>query len=1624
MKSIKRILTISLMLVLVFTTVMGTFSVSAAADVTCDSFMVIVDDDFASKKKGETVSATVAGTKYIGQLGTTAFATLQEAYAAVDEDGDIYVAAGKYTGFISMDKAVRFYGNMTGVSPNSSTGLSKPSSKRTAIGDNETVLQNTQFCFKKPTEEMSGGTREFTVEGFAMTGDSCIYLAGEFYGVTDINISNNIFDIVNENAFNKVGAIDNAFSVIQLGIEDQSTYKAPSAVIENNRIDGVGYAGKGYQKINGIETYWVSNIAVSGNYIAGVNEYALSVGQLGNSTKITKNYFHNSGKTRVYNNITGNVEISGNTFDAVGGTEAMGQWALGIYANAGTSAYGTSWTEEVESVLIHNNVFKNLGNAIFLQGQNYLPTNVVEKRAPLASQVYNNVFTPGNVNDFNFITMARSDASYSPKVYDNYTGGASPKDVCKIVESDKHAAFEFGRYWLNEQCTESTDLLSIKSLSTSSGFVFSNVRIQTAPTNVVSANIPKPIQEFDLKLELPDGASYTLYEDAECTKPLADNVIQVKSSTNTAYAKVNYANYSGTYVLRFFRKEIYSDDLDAGELVVNSAFAQYSSGQMIYVELSDGWYRAYVGHSAFAEIPDAIEAAQKGSIIHLAAGEYTQAITVNKGVIFKGPKAGINPNNMLDPKFGISAERSNMNEEAVFTEPVTIEAGADGIAFDGITFTKNAMITFTNAVFKVNGLTLTNMIFTGITQTNGMYHSVARDNVNSETRDVVITNNRFVGDLGGQVGGFSCVSNALFEGNVFYKNTKKIYFGSVDGSATDVLTFKDNIFYQFTSYIDLGGAGGNYQTRSSVRVTGNRFIDCSAGSLMLVRQLAAGVSFTVDNNSFEGSTKGTMSVIPFSGHSGQSVSIHHNYFGPKVTRVVENQLAAVADCSHNYFAAGIYSIDTENVKLVPYYTNEAMTVLAGDYQVVGVNAPVSAKLDADAKTITYISDEVQEKVVFDLAVSTDAKYTLYADKNCTKPLADNTVITTGKNTVAYVKVSTVNDELSQVYTIQITQPESDKAELLGIAVDGCIWINQGANRYTCTLPKGFISGALPPLVSTGATATLYNESDTELTRPINYTDITLTATQTVYLVKVVSESKNVSEVYTVTFNRGKSNLCDIIDFVSEQEYTINGETITVSYPYSATTASLQFTVSLGATYDFYEDIGANIRKTDDIVLNVGENKVYVKVTAEDGTSKMYTVVMIREDRSPEKVILMHESFPNYTNSQSELNNDSTGKYVGLKYFVGNDIYLHPKEYIASFADSIKVNEGAGYDIFEDYNFDTNEPVGAAISSNLAPKTIQLTEGETAFFIRITAPNGSVTISKLVIKNPYKNDANKIVEITGFEMKSSGTEINATASGEVTAIQFVLSHNATAKVFADRKKTVKIASSMANDVCTLGEITTQAYVKYYVEVTSQTGKTVTYEVALAKGDRTDSFADISKHWAKDFINEAYKMGITNGTSSADGKRTFSPDSNATRQEVAIFICNLMGIDASVYKDVNLSYKDAASISSWATNAVKAVTKLRIFSGDGTNFNPKANISRQEFMTVIVRACALDTSKGKASHTAAFKDKAEIANWAKVYVRTAVAYGLVNGDEKGNLNPTAPITRAEIAKIMVCAKDLAR
>lgn len=1645
MKSIKRILATALMLAMVFTLLGGTFSVSAASAVTCTSSTIVVDDDFADAAKGEKVSATVAGTVYSGVLGKTAFATIQEAYAALDTNGSLYVAAGVYAGALSLDKAFAMYGNMKDVNPNNTNDLSKASGNRAATGHNETILQDMQiFYTPKGATEVLSGSYAVTINGFAIAGDSCIRLQDDRLANARVNISYNVFDLVNENAYSNIGINDDSFSAVLIGQMPGYNYVSAEAEIAHNRIEKVSSTGSGLATTNGISVSWITDLNMEGNYIANVTGAGFSVSETVTTTKVVDNYVKNAGLTRVYGYMRGAVEISGNTLDTVGGTTAGGQYALGVYADANTNVYATTWPTDTQSVLIINNTFKNLGKAIRLYGR-LRESDAPINSSPYGAQIYDNTFVPASTQDCTFIHMSYSDGVYAPPVYHNYTGGLNPKDICIIDSSDAGASIDFGEYWLNEEMTDSSALLDVTAITNNAGVSFATADIQTAPDCSVSAFIPAALSQIKIGLEVNEGAYYELYSDAACTTLLPNDTVQLKEGQiSYAYAEVHYNDYSIVYTIILTRKIAYSDYLDASECVVGPEFAQYPSGQTVYVEIGDEWRRAVVGHSAFSDLPLALDKAQAGDVINMTAGRYENAFAIEgKGVTIRGAKAGINPNDMNSSEYTRSEERSGLNTETLICNEITLKQGINGLTFDGVTFTEKGRMPFSGS-FGVDGLTFKNVMTTASTGTDALLQRGRDDAGKNTLSNILFYQCRFEGAGTSYLMRLPNISSGGFERTVFYQCGKNIYMGGTDGTSSDVMFFKDNIFYGVTvgNFIYVGqtasadGTNSGSKVLNSILLDGNRFINCTASLMLRIDRWRAGNRLIVTNNRFEGTTKSGISVNPEAGYAGQSIVMNNNYFGSSMGIVLITNLDNVADCSYNYFANGAAASISGSAKYVPYYIDAEMTQLAGAFDITSVKTPATAALDTEAKSVTYTATAAADQLTFDFEVSEGASYQMYSDAACENELKNNTLNLVGAYTEAYVKVTAEDGETYNVYTVAVNQPVNTKAELLGMNIEGSTWVDQGT-KYNCVLPNSYVKGPILPLTSAGATVSVYAADDTELTAPINYnTDINIPVGKTTYIIKVVSEDGNNESVYEVSFTRGKSTVCDLLEIKGSKKATeIDGQVAKGVFANDVVSLLPELTVSDGASYELFTDIGCNISLSKAVALNVGENKVYAKVTAEDGeTYQLYTVILEREDKSSEKAILA-DSFPAYATTQDEITNDATGTLVGLKRIDNNAqaIYLKPNAYIDSIQDELVVSEGATYEIFKKYDDETGVLSGK-VSSNSEQKVIKLAEGENQFYIRINALNSSAAIYSFKIYNVTKNTESNIISVNGFGLKRSGNVIIGTASNDNPQIDIFVSDNATVKVYADRKKTMEVASSMTSYTvtetqktytdCKLTNPMAQAYLVLYVDVTAQAGGTSSYVLKLTSSMFSNTFTDISSHWAESYIVQAYQMGVTNGSVHADGTYTFDPKDNATREQVAVFICNLLGVDTASYSKGALPYADAKSISSWSRNAVRAVTALDIMGGDGKNFNPKANISRQEFMTVMVRAAALDTSKGKTSVLNRFKDKSKVASWAKTYVATAVTYGLVNGDEKGCLNPTASITRAEIVKIMVCAKNYVR
>ena len=112
-----------------------------------------------------------------------------------------------------------------------------------------------------------------------------------------------------------------------------------------------------------------------------------------------------------------------------------------------------------------------------------------------------------------------------------------------------------------------------------------------------------------------------------------------------------------------------------------------------------------------------------------------------------------------------------------------------------------------------------------------------------------------------------------------------------------------------------------------------------------------------------------------------------------------------------------------------------------------------------------------------------------------------------------------------------------------------------------------------------------------------------------------------------------------------------------------------------------------------------------------------------------------------------------------------------------------------------------------------------------------------------------------------------------------------------------------------------------------------------------------------------------------------------------------------------------YKDLESISDWALDAVDRATKLGFVEGFKDKFNPKADITRAEFVKIIVSSLDIVMDKEKSND---FSD-VDRSDWFYSYVNAAYEAGIIKGS--GNkFRPNDKITREEMAVIIVRALNL--
>ncbi len=165
-----------------------------------------------------------------------------------------------------------------------------------------------------------------------------------------------------------------------------------------------------------------------------------------------------------------------------------------------------------------------------------------------------------------------------------------------------------------------------------------------------------------------------------------------------------------------------------------------------------------------------------------------------------------------------------------------------------------------------------------------------------------------------------------------------------------------------------------------------------------------------------------------------------------------------------------------------------------------------------------------------------------------------------------------------------------------------------------------------------------------------------------------------------------------------------------------------------------------------------------------------------------------------------------------------------------------------------------------------------------------------------------------------------------------------------------------------------------------------------------------FKDVDKHWAKNEIEEAVRLGIAQGF----GDGSFKPEQSVSREQIIVMIMNAMrpGEEPSTPP----AFTDRDQISTWAAKAIALADELGLMSGfeDGS-FRPKAELTRAQLAVLLARAIGAEPSEGADGND--YADEASIPSWALPATRLLQELGIMTGRAGNRFAPNETVSRAE-------------
>ena len=720
-----------------------------------------------------------------------------------------------------------------------------------------------------------------------------------------------------------------------------------------------------------------------------------------------------------------------------------------------------------------------------------------------------------------------------------------------------------------------------------------------------------------------------------------------------------------------------------------------------------------------------------------------------------------------------------------------------------------------------------------------------------------------------------------------------------------------------------------------------------------------------------------------------------------------------------------------------YYSDYALTKLvdngAGDpnspfkkelsYRITGPGS-----LDEAAKTYTDTVSASTETYDFGIILDTkQAKYGIYTDEACTVPASNPVQVVGGKNEY-FIKFSSFDDSVNVIYKATITKPLNSGAIITKFG--NCRVTDDAINAF---VPVGTTTFNIPAIdVSVGADYAIYNDADCT----VEFTSSKITkigTTPVVKYVKVTSEDGNTTNVYMLSVIQSVNDQGELTYIEGAEKVTATS--FEASIPSNVSSFDLYAEYSDGATITVYDgDLEIKPSKNGAITIdNIAVSKtVTIVVTSSVNVDKEFTLTINKDTTSclVTSIFGMVNNGDDTTTYETKVNKSTFKVLPTLE------------------------NSAATYVVYSN----------RTCTNVCADNVVNLTKEDVTAYLKVTSADGSTSkIYTLNIKTtnpgeasggnedddddspvgPGENtvDPSTVYKIVDAKLVDGVYYIEAGKDLTSYDLKFELLTNeypeSYYRLYTDDTYTTATTAAKTFDTPYKAEIngkTTVLYFVGWVRLGNTTLNMTKVPIVINSNRSSVTYSDASSisSWARAQVDYLNKEGY--GFFVGDDAGKFNPKSNITRFEVAVIATRVLGINVKNYTNLILPFVD--NVPDWASDAVKACYSLKIMNGvSEKEFNGKAPTTRQEFSKIIVSTLLIANgvkedanavyTANKADIDAAynakkFADEAEIASWAKPYVRLAVAsYGLMNGsDDNGKLyiNPKNPITREQVAILL--------